>query len=208
MNFDRKMLMQEKYKPSNRYNIRSILPFMLVLYFILCFMVCNFAIGQPPKDLSEAVNAIETQRLKAEQWASILKRDEKTITPTAYMRAVSLYIEASAAFNGLIEEMKTDLIAGLGSEKDPKYKNLIESVSLRSAQFTEYVEGLYVPERERTSLPIIAGSIQIAIDVTKFVIEIGQRSKDRKEKHRNEIIKKLNSLKWKPFDEIPVYKGQ
>jgi hypothetical protein len=202
------MLVHEKYKISNRYNTKSILPFMLVLYFILGFIDCNFAIGQPPKDLSEVVNAIETQRSKAEQWESILKRLEKTITPTAYMRAVSLYIEASAAFNGLIEKMKTDLIAGLGSAKDPKYKNLIENVSLRSAQFTEYVEGLYESEGERSLLPIVISSIQLAIDVTKFVFEILQQSKDREEEHRNEIIKILNSLKWKPFDEIPVYKGQ
>jgi len=42
-------------------------------------MLYDLSIAQLSKDLSESISAIETQRSKAEQWASILKGFEKKL---------------------------------------------------------------------------------------------------------------------------------
>ena len=80
----------------------------------------SFAAAQSAPSLSDAVGVLERERSAAEQYAVILATVGRKDVD-AYVHGIELYADAKSEFDGLIAQLRLDLIDGRDPTKSPKF---------------------------------------------------------------------------------------
>ena len=154
--------------------------------------------------LSEAVGVLEKERSAAEQYAVILATvGRKNVD--AYLRGIKLYADAKSDFDGLIAQLRLDLIEGHDPTKSPKFAAALQEAAKSRIAFTDFVTDEVVGK--------ITGAKPGLIDVVKLVPEVvtaitdaglkiwnayGAAGKERREAILNEI----DHVRWKSFADL------
>lgn len=186
--------MTKRFGMSRKDYSGSVLKLLSLLFPIL--LISGAGCGPPPPippEFSEAIGVIAKERTRAEHWGSTLKRNYAKDTKE-YKKGEALYVEAQAAFDGWIEQIKFDLRAGNDIEKSDQYKKSLKEAAEKSQIFINYVEVLTTKGGEL--IPLVLNAL---INAGREIYDEYRREKERR---REEIIKNLDQLKWKSFDEI------
>ncbi len=136
---------------------------------------------------------MEKERIKAEENVKILKATWPVDSPE-YKQGREYYIQAEAEFNGYIEELKAKLTVGQVSDIRPKITEAVK----KSDTFIQFVQspGIAQPAIDPEAYTLV---VDILINAGKAIWEKYQGvEKDKREA----ILKQLDNMKWKSFDEI------
>lgn len=100
-----------------------------------------------------------------------------------------------AAFDGWIVQIQVGLRAGNDIEKSDQYQESLDEAAEKTQIFINYVEMLTTSRSKSIVSLVLPALIE---GVTNIVEGYRETEKERRE----EIIKDLDQLKWKSFDEI------
>jgi len=155
---------------------------------------------------SEAINHLKKEQSQAETYAVVMNvmKPVGTTDLNKYARGILLYGDAKAEFDGLIEQMKAELMSGNAPETSPKFEQVLHNAVDRSVAFKTYVANEFVgtDEGKKGLGKVLLGKdlLPLLIDTAKGIwTEYREASKERKQ----EILAQLDALKWKPFHELP-----
>lgn len=153
-----------------------------------------------PPDISNAIAVIEREKTKAGNGASMIK-SKWTSNTEQYNKGAELYTEAQGAFNGWIEQLKFDLVAGTNIETSGQYKESLSDSLKKSDAFHNYV--LELQGKTGTKVFGPAGFVYDTITgVSDAAIKVWKEFRTAKKERREELIRLLDSYKWRPFREI------
>nr|NJM03642.1 hypothetical protein [Desulfobacula sp.] len=139
----------------------------------------------------------------AESHAGILKEFGRQNMEN-YARGIMLYAEAKADFDGLIEQMRTQLMTGQPIEESESFKKIMAAAAENRIAFTNFVSKQITPdEPDKKNLPVVfttaAQLIPVLIDAGKAIYDEYRKAQEQGKK---DILAQLNALKWKSFDKI------
>jgi hypothetical protein len=144
------------------------------------------------------------QTQKDAEYARLLRTIKKT-DPAGYERGVGLYMDSEMRFNGLIEELKVDLIAGEDLARSAKFGAELQELAETRVAFTTFVK----QERRdklkgaRADLPDVAKTVtELVKAATDTILSIWKAYHENDEKRREELLNELEHLKWQPFSEL------
>jgi hypothetical protein len=109
--------------------------------------------------LPEAVAQLKKEQTLAESYAGLLKEYGSTDLRT-YARGISLYAEAKAEFDGLIEQMITALHQGKAPDTSEVFQRQLTKAVDRRVVFTSFmVDEILnkIPESERSLAAVLRG---------------------------------------------------
>ncbi len=171
--------------------LKTIILLILLYCFFLSTASCHR--NQIPPGAGDGLSQIAEWRSQCEQQVMRIKRDYTSDT-SAFKETESFYIKAKAKSDKFIETLITDLRAGKPSEK---YNDKLEEAFITSNALINYVEKLYVTEK---------GISLILIDIGPLIIEgatkIWGEWKKYEMERRDEIIKRLEEMKWRFFEHV------
>jgi hypothetical protein len=160
----------------------------------------------------EAVGLMKREQILGEANAGLLKTFAKYDTGT-FARGIQLYALAQAHFNALIETLKAELIAGEALEDSQGFAVDLQRAANRRVDFTDFVEQKVLSRTEQgtKSLAAVLGGadfIQSAADLITALNEAGldiwRAYRAAEDEQRQQILDQLDSLKWRPFGEVPA----
>ncbi len=155
---------------------------------------------------SEAFRVLAKEQSFAESYVVLFKTVGKKDF-RRYADGIRYYASARAEFDGLIEQMKQDII-----QHDPFGRSEIFQAVLRTAverrmKFTrhvdETVEALGVGEGRRVVKDYVASAAELLSIIGKAAKAIWDEYWAIKETRRKETLAQLEALKWKAFHKIP-----
>lgn len=184
--------------------------FQLIRIFILAVLViCNnagSALAKVP-DLSKEIGIIAHQKSEAEGLMSQLNiaYKKKKISYQQYMDGINYYTEAKADYDGWISELQAKIMSG-GQLDKAKYKVFLKKAGQKAILFGHYAAnclGLRPLVGER-GIGEEAGSFvgNVVIDLVKAGLEIWNAIQHGNQQEKEELCKKLNQQRWKPFDQV------
>lgn len=177
--------------------IRNELKIFLLVFIAACFgCQHNPPISQPT---IEGIGVAAESKSKGEQWAGKAKKDF-AVNTGEYQKVNALYIDAKAAFDGWIVQLKIGLTAGGNINDSDAYKNALQKASEKADAFFKYVTALYEKDVKIKATPAIIAAILPSL--TDAGIKIWQEYTRAEEVRRKEIKKELDNLKWQSFEEI------
>ncbi len=196
-------------KVKNNYFVLGII--FLLLCSILSQEACIKTSEMKKIDKSEKViqevkviKIIIDEKTEAEGCVKILKL--YPINTEEHKKGRELYIEAQAAFNGWIDQFIFDLRYSKDLKESEEYKTTLENAAEKSVQFMNYVKDLdplrIEIERRGLSFQAPSGIAEFVIKLLNLGLEIRENYKKSYEEKKGKIIKDLENLKWKNFDEI------
>ncbi len=167
--------------------------FSALILVIIIFAVSCSPTAKNVEINSEAFAAMERERTKAEEYVKILKQTYPVDSPE-YKQGREYYIQAEAEFNGYIEELKAKLAVGQVTDLRPKVNEAVK----KSEIFVQYVQSPGITQ-PAVKIEIITVIVDVLIDAgTKIWDQYQGVEKDQREA----ILKQLDGMKWKSFDEI------
>ena len=101
------------------------------------------AAGDNTPSLSDAVGVLAKEQSAAEQYAVILATVGRKDVDS-YVRGIQLYADAKAEFDGLIAQLRLDLIEGHDPTKSPKFDAALQAAAKSRIAFTNFVSGQVV----------------------------------------------------------------
>ena len=153
---------------------------------------------------SEAFRVLAKEQSLAESyvglWNTLGKGDFRR-----YADGIRLYASAKAEFDGLIEQMKQDLIQGRPLDRSTKFNTILQSAVEKRMAFTRHVDETVdaMAEGTRRGVKDYVGSaaalISALTDAGKVIWDEYQESE---EVARKATLAQLDALKWKPFHEL------
>jgi hypothetical protein len=157
-----------------------------------------------PMTFAEAVRVLEHERVAAEQYAVMLDRFGKADTGR-YVQGITLYAEAKADFDGLIEALKTGVIQHHDLMRSPKFPAVLQAAAQKRIAFTSFVTDEVVGDKEGGK-GLLYDVIRVVPDLIKKLTESGisiwHEFRDAGKARRDQIIDQLDHLKWKAFADI------
>lgn len=195
--------MKARRESSTKLRVKFMSGLTVILILLVALGPSSTAWAKLPKSLSSDIAKIAQQKSRGEDFAKRLKEAnaEKEIKKEPFEKGKNLYIEAKAAFDGLITKLIMDLKAGGKAEPSNEEKALLQEAIAKSEEFTNYVDKLlYGESRGAVEVALIIKGIFDALFpvVSKTWKEYREASKQQKE----EIIKELNDLRWQDFAKI------
>ena len=149
-----------------------------------------------PPGASDGIRLIAEQRSKAGDWARILQREWSKTTP-AYRQGEALYIDARAAFNGWIEQLKLDLQAGRRLDQSSQYQQTLQRAVDKSEAFIRHVS------EHRSSYHVAAFPIaDLIVGLTDAGIKVWQEWQRADQAQQERLKRELDGQKWRPFDQL------
>jgi hypothetical protein len=154
--------------------------------------------------LSDAVAVLERERSAAEQYAVILATvGRKDVI--LYVRGIQLYADAKADFDGLIAELRVDLIEGRSPGQSSKFAAALQAAAEKRIVFTNFVSDQIVG-RIQGARPGLTDVVKVVPDLVKAITEAGVAiwdafSKASKE-HRDAILSEIDHLRWRSFADL------
>ena len=123
----------------------------------------GFGAADSAPSLSDAVGVLEKERSAAEQYAVILATvGRKNVD--AYVRGIKLYADAKSDFDGLISQLRFDLIDGRDPTRSAKFATALQAAAKSRIAFTNFVTDEVVGKT--------AGAKPGLIDVVKVVPDL------------------------------------
>ncbi len=164
----------------------------------------GFAQADSGPSLSDAVGVLEKERSAAEQYAVILATVGKKNVDN-YVRGIQLYADAKSNFDGLISQLRFDLIEGHDPAKSAKFAAALDSAAKSRIAFTDFVSGEVVGKTEGAK-PGLIDVVKVVPELVTAITDAGLKiwnaylsaSKD----HRDAILNEIDHLRWKSFADL------
>jgi hypothetical protein len=174
--------------------------------------VCRLGVSAPAGDaptVSDAVGVLERERSAAEGRAVILASvGRKDVN--RYIRGIQLYADAKAEFDGLIAQLRFDLINGSDPAQSPQFAAALHSAAEKRIAFTDFVDDQVVGNVEgaRPGLPDV---VKVVPDLVKAITDAGLAIWDafhKANKERREaILNEIDHLRWRAFADLAPKPG-
>jgi hypothetical protein len=161
------------------------------------------AAAQEP-GLSEAIGRLAQERSQAEEVAALLKKFE-----SGDMDGRALYAQAKAAFDGLIEQLLTDLAQGRDPKVSPAFRASLDAAAAKRAAFGAHVDAVvkaHVPVGGKPGWLALLGQdpAELVKAVTKSGVTIWHEWRTADAERRRDIAARIEAQRWKPWTDIPA----
>lgn len=129
--------------------------------------------------------------------------------PDVYARGILLYVEAKAAFDGLIESAKHQLSAGRDADAVPDLDLKIRSAVRRRGEFTSLVrdEVLGDTAGARFGLGDILDPVELIAKLIEALTGLAKERREAGDVRRKELLTQLDGLRWLPFEALTAETG-
>jgi hypothetical protein len=119
---------------------------------------------------------------------------------------IKSYSAARAAFEGVIEELKSDVNRAHSPANGPELKTVVEAAVTKSHQFASYVDENLPKEGAARGpidiISILAGSDKLLKVLVDAGIAIWDKFHERSEEEKSKIGTQLEQLRWKSYSEL------
>ena len=169
-------------------------------------------VGTPAADtstLSDAVGVLESERSAAESYAEILATVGRKDVEV-YVHGIQLYADAKAAFDGLIAQLRIDLIDGRDPAQSPRFAAALRGAAEKRIAFTNYVSDRVVGHIEgaRPGLPDVVKAVPDLVKaITDAGLAIWGAFRDANKEHRDAILNEIDHLRWRAFADLAPKAG-
>jgi hypothetical protein len=182
-----------------------------VLLLILIMLIGQVA-DPPPAALADAstltlrdaIGRLAQERDFAESGAGLLKKYAAQ-NPAALVKGQKLYAEAKAAFDGLIEQLLTDLAKDEDPESSAELRTTVDSAAEKRLTFSRHVDAV-LPNLEGTKNVIVdalAKSVgEIVTGLIDGGIKIWQEFRRGDEQRRKAVATRVEAQRWRAFAEV------
>jgi hypothetical protein len=156
-----------------------------------------------PETLSDAIRFLKNEKSAAEQYGVILFTVAKD-NPGLYVRGIKLYADAKAEFDGLIAEMRFDLLNGQEPAMSAKFNEALKKAAENRIAFTSFVSAEV--DRLPGARPGLPDVIEVVPDLVKAITEAGlsiwKAFRQAHKEDRDAILSELEHLEWRPLSEL------
>jgi len=160
----------------------------------------------PPSDAltpSDAMRLFAREKSAAEQYAVILSTIGKN-DAVQYIRGIKLYADAKAEFDGLIEELRFDLLNGREPASSATFNEALKKAAEERVAFTSFVSSKV--DELGGARPLLPDVIQSVPELVKAITDAGlaiwKEFRSGREQHRDALLNELDHLKWQPFAQL------
>jgi hypothetical protein len=175
--------------------------FVAALVSLLCISVR--AQRPEPGTLSDAIRFLGHEKSAAEQYGVILITVAKD-NPGLYVRGIKLYADAKSDFDGLIAELRFDLLGGQDPARSAKFDEALKAAAEKRVAFTSFVSGEV--DRLGGARPGLPDVITAVPELVKAISEAGlsiwKAYHDAGKERRDAIVNELAHLEWRSFAEL------
>lgn len=179
---------------------------LLRIFLIIFFIVLDCSAAQPPKFQLDGIGPLAEQKTMAEDLGRLLKqhKNKNKITKEAFQDSELLYIDARSAIDGWIELAETSLQTGTTTFDSKAQESALRVALAKSFDFTQNAKQLLQGKAwKRGDGPMISIDVEKIISTLMDTIkEVLSNKAKEKQKQDDELIQKLERLKWKEFNEI------
>lgn len=154
--------------------------------------------------LSDAIRVLAREKSEAEQYAVIVSMVREK-NRAEYPRGMMLYADAKSTFDGLIEQLKFNLLNGNDPTTSDPFKSALRNAVEKRVAFTAFVsEKIVGPTRLGKSIVpnIITIVPQLITAITDAGLAIWKAFHASSQERRNAILRQLDELKWQPFGRL------
>ena len=177
--------------------IAAIAYLLMAWLLVLASGVCADDTRQ--QDFAEAVRLLAKEQSLAEGYVPLLE-DFGRNNPRQYAKGIRLYAEAKAEFDGLIEQLKSNLLQGMEPASSEDFKRALQTAAQQRTAFTRHVNSLLGEEDTgKRAGWALASAPELISSLTEAGKTIWQEYRAAKDDKRREIINQLNALKWKSY---------
>jgi hypothetical protein len=162
------------------------------------------AAGNEAPSLADAVSILEKERSAAEQYAVILATVGRKNVDT-YVRGIPLYADAKAQFDGLIAQLRLDLIDGHDPTKSTNFASTLEAAAKSRIAFTNFVSDEVVGKIEGAKPGLIdVGKVvpELVTALTDAGLKIWNSYSGASKERRDAILGEIDRLRWKSFADL------
>jgi len=164
----------------------------------------GFGAADSEPALSEAVGVLEKERSAAEQYAVILARVGRKDVD-AYVRGIQLYADAKSDSDGLISQLRFDLIDGRDPTNSAKFAAAMQAAAKSRIAFTNFVTDEVVGKTTGAK-PGLIDVVKVVPDLVTAITDAGLKiwnaygaaGKER----RAAILNEIDHLRWKSFADL------
>jgi hypothetical protein len=158
--------------------------------------------GAEEQSFSEAMGTLGQERSYAEFGAGILK----TYAP-ADIDGRQLYAQAKAAFDGLIDQLLTDLAQNRDPTLSPMFRERLDAAVNKRVAFSQHVDQAVkakLPEGAKPGLIDALAKVPAELIKELFAggISIWREWSGANKNRRDQIATRLEALRWKPFADV------
>jgi hypothetical protein len=154
--------------------------------------------------LPEAAAVLAREKSAAEQYAVVLATVGKKHMGT-YLRGVTLYADAKAEFDGLIEQLRFSLRDGRDPTTSDPFTKALRGAAEKRVAFTNFVSSDVIGkiEGKKPGLPdIIAAVPELVKAITDAGLSIWAVFRNAAKEKQDAILGDLDRLRWRPFAEL------
>lgn len=179
--------------------------------FALCIALIGLSIvlanrvAESQQDPLDRMAQLTQHKERAEELARWLKEDKDKITKQDFKNCQILYGDARSVFNGWIEQAETDILRSTGTVDPRAREDALRIAVGKSLDFTDTTIRVLKKKPGGRGL----GPVELNIDIEKMIRaawdimkEVRSNTSQEKQKLRNELMQRLEHLKWKKFDEL------
>ena len=180
----------------------------IYLSWLLLGLVTFWGVGcaqeQNMIDISEAYRILEREKALAEDIA-VLQKEFKQRDLSAYAEGVQLYASARGDFNGLIEQIKYNLINEEAFEQSDTFRLKLQSAVSKRIAFTRHVnEKVVQPLGQEGTKGLALGMLladpaKLITAITDAAKTMWQEYRKSKDTRRKEMLGQLDGMKWVSF---------
>jgi hypothetical protein len=149
----------------------------------------------------DVIRVLAEEKTLGEAAVSLLNQYAKD-KPPVYAKGIVLYAEAKAKFDGLIEQLKADLLDGRRPDQSTPFQQALQGASEKRKALFDYVVQKVVPPATGTKgiqeRLVAAASLIPGADA----VTLWREFRDGKNAHREEIRRQLDAQKWLPFERL------
>jgi hypothetical protein len=183
---------------------RSFLAWIALVSGVNLFPQPGLAQASNGQSLSEAVGVLEKERSDAEQYAVILATvGRKNVD--AYVRGIQLYADAKSDFDGLISQIRFDLVQGHDPTKSPKFSAAIDAAAKSRIAFTNFVSDEVVGKAEGAKpglIDVVKVVPELVTAITDAGLKIWNTYASEGKERRDAILEEIDHLRWKSFADL------
>jgi hypothetical protein len=153
---------------------------------------------------SDAVRVLAREKSAAEQYAVVLgtigKKDLRT-----YARGITLYADAKAEFDGLLEQLRFDLKDGRDPATSAQFNEALQGAARKRVAFTSFVTDEVVGKAEggKPGLPEVIEVVpELVKSLTDAGLSIWAAFHGARKERQAAILDELEHLKWRSFADL------
>lgn len=151
--------------------------------------------------LSSGVQVVSELKSRAQARVSILGGLHATgeVDRVAYRKGRLLYEDARASMNAWLDQLLIELDQGGAPGALDVSSTKLAAAADAAESFLAYVDELFLGDRRGNLLPVV---VPFAEELLKAGLDIWKESRAAKESARARLTRRLEQLKWRPFEEL------